>query len=65
MKTRIYAALAVKGLKQQTQDTCIPFVQRRPNVFDVGPALHKCYTNVLCLLGCASIHINDVMGDDM
>ena len=22
-----------------------------PNVFDVGPALYKCYTNVLCLLG--------------
>ena len=27
------------------------FVQRRPNVFDVGPTLYKCYTNVLCLLG--------------
>ena len=25
---------------------------RRPNVFDVGPTLYKCYTNVLCLLGC-------------
>ena len=33
---------------QQTQDLCITFVQRRPNVFDVGPALYKCYTNVLC-----------------
>ena len=22
------------------------------NVFDVGPTLYKCYTNVLCLLGC-------------
>ena len=30
---------------------CIIFVQRRPNVFDVGPTLYKCYTNVLCLLG--------------
>ena len=30
----------------------ITFVQRRPNVFDVGPTLYKCYTNVLCLLGC-------------
>ena len=30
---------------------CITFVQCRPNVFDVGPALYKCYTNVLCLLG--------------
>ena len=36
---------------QQTETICITFVQRRPNVFDVGPALYKCYTNVLCLLG--------------
>ena len=33
---------------QQTQNICITFVQRRPNIFD---ALYKCYTNVLCLLG--------------
>ena len=33
------------------QNICITFIQRRPNVFDVGPALYKCYTNVLCLLG--------------
>ena len=26
---------------QQTQDICITFMQRRPNVFDVGPALHE------------------------
>ena len=26
------------------------FIQRQPNVLDVGPALYKCYTNVLCLL---------------
>ena len=38
-------------LTQHTQYICITFVQRRPNVFDVGPALYKCYTNVLCLLG--------------
>ena len=37
---------------QQTQNICITFIQRRPNVFDVGPTLYKCYTNVLCLLGC-------------
>ena len=24
---------------------CVTFVQRRPSVLDVGPALHKCYTN--------------------
>ena len=34
---------------QQTQNISITFLQRRPNVFDVGPTLHKCYTNVLCL----------------
>ena len=33
------------------QNTCITFIQRRPNIFDVGPTLYKCYTNVLCLLG--------------
>ena len=32
------------------QNICRPFVQRRPNVFDVGPTLYKCYTTVLCLL---------------
>ena len=43
---------------QQTQNICITFVQRRPNVFDVGPTLYKCYTNVLCLLGNGSyIHL--------
>ena len=35
---------------QQTQNICITFVQRRPNVFDVGPTFYKCYTNVLCSL---------------
>ena len=34
---------------QQTQNIYIAFVQRRPSVFDVGPTLYKCYTNVLCL----------------
>ena len=36
---------------QQTQNFCITFIQRRPNVFDVGPTLYKCYTNLLRLLG--------------
>ena len=39
---------------QQTQNICITFIQCRPNVFDVGPILYKCYTNVLCLLGVSS-----------
>ena len=38
------------GPPQQTQNICITFVQRRPDVFDVGPTLYKCYTNILCLL---------------
>ena len=29
---------------------CIAFIQRWPNVFDVGSTLYKCYTNVLGLL---------------
>ena len=40
-------------ISQQTQNICITFIQRRPNVFDVGPTLYKCYTNLLCLLGCS------------
>ena len=32
---------------QHTQIICITLIQRRPNVFDVGPTLYKCYTNVL------------------
>ena len=34
-----------------TQNILITFVQHRPNVFEVGPMLYKCYKNVLCLLG--------------
>ena len=36
---------------QQTQNICITFIQCWPNIEDVGPALFKCYTNMLCLLG--------------
>ena len=31
----------------------ITLVQRRTNVFDVGPTLYKCYKNVLCSHGYA------------
>ena len=34
------------------KNMCITFVQRRPNVFAVGPTLYKCYTNALCSLIC-------------
>ena len=33
----------------KTKNICKTFVQRQPNVFDAGPTLYKCYTNVLCL----------------
>ena len=36
---------------QEAQNNCITFVQRRTSVFDAGPTLYKCYTNVLCLPG--------------
>ena len=45
-------------LNHQTQNICITFVQRLPNVFDVGPTLHKCYTNVLRLLGNKRVNLN-------
>ena len=35
----------------QTENICMTFIQFRPNVFDIGPALYKCYKNVLRLLG--------------
>ena len=38
-------------MTQQTQKICITLVQRRPNVFDVGPTMYKLYTNILRLLG--------------
>ena len=49
--------MAVTLQSQQTQNICIPFVQRRPNVLDVGPTLYKCYTNVLCLLRCKLVYM--------
>ena len=34
------------GNTVSTQFNCITFIQRRPNVFDVGPILYKWYANV-------------------
>ena len=51
-------------IPKKTQKICITFAQCRPNVFDVGPTLYKCYTNLLCLLGLVSEdngYYNDVM----
>ena len=49
---KITRILSLQPTSQQIQNICITFVQRRPNIFDVGPTLYKCYTNVLCLLRC-------------
>ena len=46
------ARAAFGASSQRTQNICITFIQCRPNVFDVGPTLYECYTNILCLLGC-------------
>ena len=51
---------------QQTQDICITFIQRRPNVFDVGPTLHKviqmfCVYWVSIQLGSSSFQIPAVI----
>ena len=39
-------------IPQQTQNICTTFIQRRPNVFVVGPTyvgltLYKCYTTTM------------------
>ena len=46
----------VRNYSQQTQNICITFIERRPNVFDVGLTLYKCYTNILCLLGWTTLY---------
>ena len=53
MNRYLYSKLFLFSPSQQTQNMCITFVQRRPNVFDMGPTLYKCHTNVLRLLGYA------------
>ena len=45
--TGIQREITATGITQQTQNICIVFIQRWP----IGPALYKCYTNVLCFLG--------------
>ena len=45
----------MEQVTQQTQNISIASVQRRPNVFNVGLALYKCYTNILYLLGRAYV----------
>ena len=50
-------------LGSQKKCIYITFIQRQPNVFDVGLTFNKCHTNVLCLAGCqltssASCNVN-------
>ena len=45
------------GINQQTQNNCITFAQRRPNVFAVAPTLYTCHTNGLSLLGIGLIRL--------
>ena len=53
----IVSGLWISRHLHRKQNICMTFVQRQPNVFDVGSTLYKCYTNVLCLLGiCAEQH---------
>ena len=50
-ETKVISELvACNCVTQQTQNTCVTFIQRRPNAFDVGTTLYKCFTNVLRLL---------------
>ena len=49
---------SVQIYTQQAQNICITFVQGWTNVEYGGQPLYKCYTNVLCLLGRASV--NDI-----
>ena len=43
--------LQTKRLPANTKHLYNTFIQRRPNVFDVGPTVYKCDRYVLRLLG--------------
>ena len=46
---------------QKTQNICITFVQRRPNVEDVGPTLYKCYADVCVCWAVLLLAVPDLM----
>ena len=52
----VHQKFVLSCISMRTQNICITFVQSRPNVFDVGPTLYKCYTNVLFSLECSLFH---------
>ena len=67
---RYWVGALLHGCCPANTKHCITFVQRRPNVLDVGPPLYKCYTNVLCLLGWPApamvvegigLHVEDIL----
>ena len=43
--------VVLRGKTQQAHNISITFVQRRPNVFDVGLTLYKGNKHILCLMG--------------
>ena len=45
---------------EKTQNICKTCVQRRPKVFDVGPTLYKCHTNVFAFTGLRAAN-NDIL----
>ena len=61
----IWPVYVKKSLQRVWSDVCVPskhktFVQSWTSVDEVGPTLHKCYTNVLCLLG-TGVYIRTVI----
>ena len=42
-----------------TEGICVALGQHRPNVFDAGPALYRCCTDVSSLLGCVVVYFNE------
>ena len=54
VQVTIYRRLRI-GPETASTKHLYTFIQCRHNVIDVGPALYKYYTNVLCLLGMAML----------
>ena len=57
-ETRIFLWINPRSTQNYNPSKHNTFIQRRPNVFDVGRTLYKCYTDVLCLLGLDILHID-------
>ena len=46
---------------QQSQNSCMIFIQCWANVEDVGPTLYKYHTAVLCLLGYPAVAFKKIL----